>query len=298
MGDLDELAGLAAALYALPPEDFVAARTDRAKTARAGGARDLACRVGELPKPTAAAWLLNQLVRRRPDEVTHLVELGDQMREAQRTLAGDQLRVLTKQRHAVVAAFARQVASLADELDRPLSAAVATQVEETLRAAIADEDAGRALLSGRLTTALSYVGMGEVDVSAAVAVPPARPDRPEPRGQVELPEPHDELAAARQRRLDVAGRALSEAEQAAGRFATELEEAEERVRRLDTESAALHARIEELQALLVDATEDAGAVDARLRQARSTRQAATASAAQAQRAVERAQADCDALSDD
>jgi len=78
----------------------------------------------------------------------------------------------------------------------------------------------------------------------------------------------------------------------------ELEEAEERVRRLDTESAALHARIEELQALLVDATEDAGAVDARLRQARSTRQAATASAAQAQRAVERAQADCDALSDD
>ncbi len=298
MGDLDELAGLAAALYALPPEDFVAARTDRAKKARTRGARDLARRVGELPKPTAAAWLLNQLVRRRPDEVTHLVELGDQLREAQRTLAGDQLRALTKQRHAVVAAFARQVASLADELDRPLSAAVAIQVEETLRAAIADEDAGRALLSGRLTTALSYVGMGEVDVSAAVAVPGARPHRPEPRGESEQPEPHDELAAARQRRVDVAGRVLAEAEQAAGRSASELEESEQEVRRLDTESATLQARIEELRALLDGAHEEAAALDARLQQARSIRQAATASAAQARRAVERAQADCDALSDD
>lgn len=300
VGDLDDLAGLAAALYALPPEDFVAARTDQAKLARAGGARDLARRVGELPKPTAAAWMLNQLVRRRPDEVTQLAALGDQLREAQRTLAGDQLRALTRQRQAVVAAFARQLASLADELGRPLSATVATQVEETLRAAIADPEAGRALLSGRLTTALSYAGMGGVDVSTSVAVPRGRPHRPEPNGEEAQrpPQAPDELSIARRRRLDVARQALSEAEHAAGRSVTELAQLEQEVRRLNTESSTARARVGELQASLDGATEQADAVDARLRRARTARDAASASANEARRAVERAQADCGALSDD
>lgn len=295
MGDLDELADLTAELYALPPEDFVAVRTARAKQARADGDGGLARRVAELPKPTMAAWLLNQLVRRRPQEVATLVELGDQLRGAQRTLAGGALRALGKQRHAVVAAFARQVADLADELERPLSAAVAHQVEETLRAAVADADAGRALLSGRLTAALSYVGMGEVDVSSAVVVPFARPGRTDSADAAEHDNEADESVATHRRQQDAARRVLAEAEDAAGRAVDDLDGYEQRVRELGAAAAELRTRVDALRAALTDATGQATGADAQLQEAESARDSAARAAADARRAVEDARAEVAAL---
>ena len=53
-------------LYALVPEEFTAARNARAKEAKAAGDAELAAQVQALRKPTAGAWLLNQLVRRTP----------------------------------------------------------------------------------------------------------------------------------------------------------------------------------------------------------------------------------------
>ncbi len=50
--DLDEVAD---ELYAVPPDEFVAVRTQRQEDARAAGDRTLAREVGALPKPTAAA---------------------------------------------------------------------------------------------------------------------------------------------------------------------------------------------------------------------------------------------------
>ena len=113
----------------------------------ATGDRELAGEVAGLPKPTVAAWLLNQLARRRAAAVEQLVGLGAELREAQQSLDGDQMRALTRQRQQVVRAFSRQVAELGDELGRPVSGPVAEQVEETLRAAVADEEAGEALLA-------------------------------------------------------------------------------------------------------------------------------------------------------
>ena len=166
-GTIDEavdgaLAEVADRLYAVPPDEFVAERAALARGARDRGERELATAVGKLPKPTVAAWLLNQLVRRRPEAVEQLVALGDELRAAQESLAGDDLRVLSRQRQSVLAGFVRQVKALAGELGRPASDSVTQQVQETLGAAMADGAAGQALRSGRLTTGLSYVGLGEV----------------------------------------------------------------------------------------------------------------------------------------
>ena len=49
---------------AAPPEGFTAARNARAKEVQVGGDRDLAAAIRGLTKPTAAAGLANQLVRR------------------------------------------------------------------------------------------------------------------------------------------------------------------------------------------------------------------------------------------
>ncbi|KGH46182.1 hypothetical protein IN07_13045, partial [Modestobacter caceresii] len=167
----DDLETIAEELYAVAPEEFVAARTAARDRARAAGHKELAKAVAALPKPTTAAWVCNLLVRRQPEEVDQLLELGELLRQAQVDLSADQLRALGRQRNQVVAALARQARAVAHREGHDVSSAVADQVESTLRAAIADPDAGTALRAGRLTTALSYSGLGPVDLAGAVATP-------------------------------------------------------------------------------------------------------------------------------
>ena len=70
--------------------------------AKADGDKALAKEIGALPKPSAAAWVCNLLVREHREEIENLVELGTLLREAQENLAGDQLRALDVQRRQLV----------------------------------------------------------------------------------------------------------------------------------------------------------------------------------------------------
>ena len=108
--DLDEVAD---ELYAVPPEDFIALRTARQDEAKDDGDKALAKQIGALPKPSAAAWAANLLVRNRRAEIEGLVELGGLLREAQETLAGDELKALNRQRAQLLAALTRQASALA-----------------------------------------------------------------------------------------------------------------------------------------------------------------------------------------
>src|SRR5687768_1394812 len=109
----DALAAVVARLYAVPPEDFVAVRSE--EVARARKARDtgLAAAIGKLRKPTLAAWLVNLLAHERPDLVAELLELAAELRDAQRELRGAELRELSTRRRATVGALAKEAARLA-----------------------------------------------------------------------------------------------------------------------------------------------------------------------------------------
>jgi hypothetical protein len=61
--------------------------------------------------------------------------------------------------------------TVTEEHGRKLSGAVATEVEQTLRAATVDEGAATAVRSGRLLRVLSADGVDRVDLRDAVAVP-------------------------------------------------------------------------------------------------------------------------------
>ena len=316
----DELAAVADELYALPPEGFVAERDARAKQLRTDGDRDLAADVKALPRPTAAAWLLNQLARLQPDAVQELVSLGAELRDAQENLDGDQLRALDRQRRQVVRAFARQAAELADDLGRPLSGSVADQVNETLRAAVADEEAGEALLTGTLTTALSYVGMGEGSVSRAVAVPGARPSGTQtgkqPAGKQSAakksaakksgakksgakktaePERPDEVAAARQRRLEETRSEVAEAEQAAEDAVDALAERERELAAADERYGGLAERLAELRAELERAEAEAAEAETARDEARRQRDDAASEADEVRETLEAARERLDQL---
>jgi hypothetical protein len=140
-----EIADVAHQLYGLPPEEFTAARNACAKAAKDGGDRELAASVTALRKPTAGAWLLNQLVRRHRGEVDGVLELGVRLRAAQGTLGAADLRALDEQRRQLTRAVARQAVAIAVAAGRKVSAQVTADVEETLRSAMVDPEAGAAL---------------------------------------------------------------------------------------------------------------------------------------------------------
>jgi hypothetical protein len=168
-----ETAELAAELYLVPPDRFVATRDEVARTARNAGHDLLARQLRGLRRPTRSAWLVNVLARHERPAMERLAALGRELRRAQTRLDGDQLRTLSAQRQRLVAdlvALARQQAADAgvDPSDRLLS-----EVEATLHAALVDLAASSAVLSGRLVRPMSHDGLGpkpQVDVDPAPAV--------------------------------------------------------------------------------------------------------------------------------
>ncbi len=159
---VEALAQAADALYGVLPGAFVARRAELAKAARAQGDRALATGIAGLRKPTAAAWLVNAMVRQCPGELERLFALGTALRTAQAAGAGDELRALTRQRQQLVSALVGQAGKLAHDLSQPVGGAALAGVEETLRAAVADPDVADAVGSGCLTAAISYVGLGVI----------------------------------------------------------------------------------------------------------------------------------------
>jgi flagellar biosynthesis GTPase FlhF len=151
-------------LYEAPPDGFVAARSSAIAEARKAGDREAVRRLGELRKPTVAAWLVNLLALRRPDLLDELTELAASLRAAQRDLHGDQLRELSTRRRQAVSALVAESRRLAIDADPTVSAGKLplAEVETTLTAALSDVDVAEQVRSGRLIRAATYAGFGEV----------------------------------------------------------------------------------------------------------------------------------------
>lgn len=263
-----DLAEAAAQLYGLPPEEFVPARSGLAAQAKEDGDKALAKAVTQLPKPTTAAWLLNLLVRDQPDQVSELIALGDALRQAQEKLAGPQLRQLSQQRHEVIAGFTRKALAPARRAGRPVTADLSAQVQETLSAAIADPEAGQALLSGRLTKGLSYAGLGDVSTSGPVTTAATRP-----KARAAKADASAELE--RRRRIREATAEVERLEQAVGEATEGADVAERAERKAREEVGEAASRVEELRG---------GLTEAREALARSEAEVATAAEARAEAA--------------
>ena len=163
--DLDEL-------YRTPPAEFTAVRGRLVKAARSRGETDEAKRLAAARKPTTAAWVVNALTHRDPEVVERLGDLGEQLRAAHATMAGDRIRELSAEQRRLVAKLT-DAAFAAAALAKP-SAAVRDDVTATLHAAIADPDVRSRL--GRLIRAERWSGFGGFGESAAVSAVPNSAD--------------------------------------------------------------------------------------------------------------------------
>jgi hypothetical protein len=291
-----DLETVADELYGLQPAEFTSARDARAAEARKSGDRELAAEIKALRRPTASAWLANLLARSRSDQVTELLDLGEALRQAQANLSGDELRTLSSQRHQVVSALAQEARRVAYEQGERVSDAVQQELEGTLEAALADPRAGEALQAGRLTSALSYSGLGEVDLSSVVSLGPARKQTAkkstkQAAGKKRALQDQDaELRKRAEEKLAAASQRLTEAKQAESAARGQADDAGRTVDELTAEEEQVHARIRELESALEEVQERATRLASAVREAKRNRTAADRAVSSAAHRVEQAEA--------
>lgn len=313
------LAAIAFELYALPFDEFVAARTAAAKAAAASG-KDLPAAVKALPKPSVAAWAVNMLAIHEPGVLAQLAELGQRMRAAQESLDAAALRELARERRTLLGAAVDTARSVADRQGRSISATIAADVERTLQAMTADEGATAAVQSGLLVQALSADGVDTVDLEGAVAVPGTLPaPRTTPRGSPNrapgaAPEQEERTTAERSTRkatdqprlkavretprpaspsaLEKANAALAEATAAeeesfrlAADWQRQLKEMETEVADLSRETRDLRDRLKAAEEQLESARKNLGTAAAEAKQAARAAERARRSAVLAQERV-------------
>jgi hypothetical protein len=298
----ESLSRVADELYGLVPGEFTAARDSRAQEARAAGQRDTAAEIKKLPRPTAGAWLVNQLVRGASAQMDQLFEIGQSLQDAQRELDGERLRELSARRRQVITELVPEAARLAAAAGQPASAAVLGEVRVTLEAALADPAAGEAVRSGRLARALTYAGLGEVDLTAATAgpSPAARAARERgPRAAAGAASPSKGRAVRQTRgvgaadeaanaKAALAREAVSEAEAAVQAAGAAAAEAEGRVASLAERRQFLRRRIEHLEGELDQATSESAQLARDGKQARRELEIAARKLAAAERQLARA----------
>jgi hypothetical protein len=164
-------------LYGLPIDDFTRRRDAIARELRDAGQRDAAAWVKGLRKPSAPAWIVNQLARTRARAAKEVLRAGEALRRAhERVLAGDgdadELRAAVDAEHEATEALVADAAGFLDREGRAPSQPTLDKVTETVRAAAVDDDARAGFAKGRLTRERSAAGFGPLS-----EVAPARRGR-------------------------------------------------------------------------------------------------------------------------
>ena len=298
----DPLLSIAEELYSLAPAEFTGTRNQWAKQAKADGDPELAKRVTELRKPSVAAWVVNMMMRHQGEQMTQVLEHGASLRHAQADLDGEALRDLTRQRRALTTAVTQQGRELSRNLGQRLTESVADQVQDTLHAAMVDEQAAAAVRSGLLVGALTATGVGGAVVVDSVGVPSAigltaRPRALPPPKRADLsvvpdlePAP-DEAKQQREAARAAAREAVDRAREAADEARRKVRKAEKRIAKVQARTLQAAEELEEARGRVAELeheleTLDEDAVDADERKERADERYAAA-----QQVLERAQAE-------
>ena len=217
-------------LYALPLNEFTAARDEIAKRLRGEGERDLADEVKGLRKPPVAVWLVNQLARTREVDVKRLLNAGEALAKAQASAdTFSQARQDEQQALARLASAAREAGVGPQAADRAI---------QTMRAASLTEEGRNLLKRGRLTEELEPPGF---EALVGMPVPKKAKPKPPPRKDTR------KLKEARERvkKLKAEERELTSAARAAQR---EADRAEREAASASERLAAAEAELERLDA--------------------------------------------------
>ena len=245
MAEIDEL-------FALPLDEFTAARNELARRLKQEGHLEAAEQVRGLTKPSVPAWAVNQLAGREPEGVRSLLNVGARLRSAQeRSLQGeraaDELRAAQAEEREVVRKLTRRAGELLREAGRPATGATLDRVSSTLRSAALGEPGRTLLREGRLT--------GEVELSGFDAF--AGLDVPARKGRAAKPSGDDLAARRRQKR---------EAERQRRAIEKRVRELEAQAERAERDAAQARKAADEAERLAAERRREADAAAAELAQ--------------------------------
>jgi hypothetical protein len=249
-------------LYTTAPPEFVARREELAAQAKAARRVTDARLIHAARRPSLAAWAANLLLRSEPEESRRFLELGRALREAYQSLDADGIKELSEQRRKIVLALSRRAAELALEAGHRLSESVQRDVESTLRAVLADQDAADLWATGRLENALTPP-TGFLSPEADTAGTSRKPARSAATPPSSRTRAKDELAERRRQKQEQLDQARQEARAA-----------KQRLRDLRTVQAEADALLERARDRHGQADQQVAAVEQQLRQAREELQQA------------------------
>jgi hypothetical protein len=162
-------------LYGVPRDAFIGERDALARELRGAKRRDEAAAVKALPKPTVAAWAVNQAVRSQQRSARELWEAGDALAAAQEAVlagkgSGADLRTAGERERTAVEPLVDAARGLLSSSGGDLSEATIERVRETLHAAAIDPDVREEVAAGRATRERTPRGL----FGAEAAPSPAR----------------------------------------------------------------------------------------------------------------------------
>ena len=245
-------------LYALPVNEFTAARDELAKRLRAGGRSDLAEQVKQLRKPPVAAWLANRLARERELDVQRLLKAGEALTKSQvEAASGKSAEAFAEARRDEQRALARLAGAAREIAAREgVGASAIVRTAQTLRAASLIPEARELLKRGRLTEELEPPGF-----EALSGLTGARPVR---RAKRQAPPARRDEQAERRRVLNEARERLRELRSEERELNTAARAAQREAERAETEAAALRKRAEDAHAAAAAAAEQRAVAEAEL----------------------------------
>ena len=250
---LDEIA---AELYALRPEEFVAARDEQVKVTRAAGDAALARDVGRLRRPTQSAWLVNALWRDRQDEIEELLDLADEFRRALTQGQREALQELTARRRSLETGLLKRARVLADDAGVAANADTLREVQETLASALSETEVAEQVRTGRLVkpvTASGGFGAGAPDLRLLPGGKSAGTAKKAPTPRRTPGKAADSGAStADERRLAEAEQRVQDAEETVALTADELVQRT----RVAEDAAGRHAELRELVARMEEQLRD------------------------------------------
>lgn len=281
--DERDLADIAVELYAVKPDEFIAARDEHVRRARESGRASLAKAVAALRRPNQSAWLINQLARDQADAVDELFDLGDSLRAAHQHGDGAELQRISAERRKAEAALIRRARALGAQAGIDVTADMARETEETLAAALASPEVAEEVRAGRLTKPVAYSGFGTMLTSVPA---PSAPKKKRPAAKSDAAA--DTEAQRRAKAEQVVNDAREELEAAELDLAERENAAEEAARRAEELGSQVDQLREQLRAVegeLVATDRGARMEERRRDRARKSRDEARRALDQAERTL-------------
>ena len=225
-------------LYSADLDEFVKERTAAAKDLRGRGERGEAAAVAKLPKPSVAAWIVNQLARAEAGPTGKLLEAGARLRDVQLGAgSASDLRAAADAQEAALRSLMRSAERIAAGRGSATPATL-DRVRETLHAAALDAELAEQVRRGVLVREERAVGF-----PMGLAIPeerrrPARKAKPKPAPKPRAaPKP-----ALKQKARDEVGAKRRE------RAAATAEKAKDALASADADLATAHEELAEAEA--------------------------------------------------